>query len=154
VNRQERTARHEAGHAAAAVLLGLPILLVSVIPDAATRGRVRVGPIKGREMAIKAMIVGICGPLEDAESWDEVPTWGLLSHYGDDGAVLAEMAERLGLDRAGWDRVFTLALKFSLTDQYQQLVNEISGTLDYCPQFGPELIEQVHELLRRSDDEL
>jgi hypothetical protein len=149
MNDRERTARHEAGHAAAAVLLAVPIRIVSLVPDATSNGRVTtMGGIDSPEMAVKHMIVGLCGQLEDAETWDEVPSWPLYSHHSPDEAILAEMAELLGLDKAGWDRVFHLALEFSLSDQYERLVSVITGTLEHVPQFGPELIEQVHACVK------
>jgi hypothetical protein len=147
----DQVARHEAGHAVAAVLLGIPVLLIDVIGDAKSLGFVRHAGerITGPDMARKRMVLTLCGPIESAESWDDVPSWPLETHRSTDERNLSVLADYLGLNGAGYRAVFLEALKLTLTDEYRRLYTAITGCLDYTPRIGPELLDELQVIAGR-----
>ncbi|HEX5895515.1 MAG TPA: hypothetical protein VFY47_04240 [Thermoleophilaceae bacterium] len=103
----ERTAAHEAGHACACVLLGVPVRLVDVVGDARTLGVVRHGleQMYNRDDARKRMIIILCGPIEGADHWADVPSWPLNPAASTDEHNLHALAEYQGLDREGYNEI-------------------------------------------------
>ena len=144
----KRVAAHEAGHAVAAVLLGVPVLLIDVVGDATASGRVRHGleQVSDSEDARKRMLLILAGPIMAAQSWDEVPDWPLETHRSTDERNLAMLAGYLGLDEAGYRELFLEALKLTLTDEFCHLHRAVSGCLDFTTRIGPELLEQLQDI--------
>lgn len=99
----ERTAAHEAGHACACVLLGVDVWLIDVAGDAEALGRVRHGleDILSPDDARKRMLIILCGQIEGAEDWDEVPCWPLNPNASTDENNLHALGDYLGLDGDG-----------------------------------------------------
>jgi hypothetical protein len=155
----EQLCRHEAGHACAAALLGLNVQLLDTITryEATPGGGLRVvygvvrhsGGIDDRDSARRRMIVILCGPLEGAESWDEVPSWPLSEDAPTtDEYNLWALADWLGLDEADYREVFREALALSLTSEYRILHQAVTGLLDYVPRLDPGAFEQVRAIVR------
>jgi len=151
VTDQERTAAHEAGHASACVLLGVPVRLVDVVGDARYRGTVRHGleDIRTREDARKRTLIILCGLIEGYEAWDQMPTWPLNPDASTDEYNLHALADYLGLDKAGYWKLEMEALQLTMDSFYRSMHIAITGLLDYRPVIGRELFAEVEALVRR-----
>jgi HK97 family phage prohead protease len=152
----EDLCRHEAGHACAAALFGRSVRLVDTVPRTEPTPGGGLCVIYGetrhsgervvdRASAIRRMVVILCGPLESADSWDEMPHWP-LSEDADttDERNLAALADWLGFDEADYTAVVMEAIKLSLTPAYLILHQAISGLVDYVPRIDAALFERVH----------
>jgi hypothetical protein len=116
----DRLAAHEAGHAAACVALGVPVLLVDTIGDDQVAGRVHHGlEVRTRGDARDRMQIILCGLIESADTWDDMPTWPLRRDASTDEANLSDLADALGLDDAGYQRDCTDALNLTLRPDYR-----------------------------------
>jgi hypothetical protein len=139
----ERTAAHEAGHACACVMLGVPVRVVDVLGDAKSLGYVLHGltdRIRSEDDARKRMLIILCGQIEGADHWAEVPSWPLNPDASTDEHNLDALADWLGLDREGYNEIRGEALNLTLDPFYQSLHVAVSGMLGYFPRIGPELI--------------
>jgi len=147
----ERIAAHEAGHACACVVLGVPVRLVDVAGDATALGRVRHGleQIDNPDDARKRMKIILCGWIESVEDWDELPSWPLNPNASTDEHNLATLADYLELDSRSYDDVRFEALKLTLDRDYKMLHVAITGMLDYTPRIGPELSGRLVGIARR-----
>jgi hypothetical protein len=134
----ERIAAHEAGHACACVVLGVPVRLVDVSGDATAYGRVRHGleEIKSRADARKRVLIILCGLIEGAEDWDELPAWPLETHRSTDEYNLHALADYLGLDKAGYSALEMEALKLTLDPFYRVLHVAVTGCSTTSPASG------------------
>jgi hypothetical protein len=156
----EETCRHEAGHACAAALLGMSVRLIDTVPRheltpggglCTIFGVVRHSGerIVDRESARNRMLVILCGPIESAESWLDVPHWPLDEHADTtDERNLWALADWLGYDRSDYHEVLTDAIELTLTREYQMLHMAVTGMLDYTPRIDAVLFEQLHEITR------
>jgi hypothetical protein len=146
----ERIAAHEAGHACACVVLGVPVRLIDVAGDATALGRVRHGleQVTSRDDARKRMKIILCGLIEGADDWDEVAPWPLNPNASTDELNLDGLAEYLGLDSTSYDAVRFEALRLTLDPEYRMLFVAITGMLAYQPRIGPELIARLQRLAR------
>ena len=152
MNDQERLVAHEAGHACACVLLGVPVRLVDVAGDATTLGRVRHGleEIRTPDDARKRMIIILCGPIESADDWGAVPPWPLNPNASTDEHNLAALADYLGLDKRGYEHIACEAVQLAASDEYQILHGAITGMLGYHPRIGPDTIEDLQRMTREA----
>lgn len=156
----EQLCRHEAGHACAAALLGLSVRLVDTVPRAeATPGGglyVIFGEVRhsgerivDRESARRRMIVSLCGPLESAEGWDDMPHWPLSEHADTtDERSLWALADWLELDERGYHEILLEAIDLTLAREYRLLHTAVTGMLDYVPRVDPDLFLRLHTLAR------
>lgn len=147
----ERTAAHEAGHACACVMLGVPVRLIDVVGDARSLGLVRHGleQIHNRDDAHKRMIIVLCGQIEGADHWAHVPSWPLNPDASSDEHNLDALADYLGLDERGYNDIALEALNLTLDPFYQSLHVATVGMLGYFPRIGPELIGRLVGIARR-----
>jgi hypothetical protein len=146
----ERTAAHEAGHACACVLLGVPVRLVDVVGDARSLVVVRHGleQMYNRDDARKRMVIILCGQIEGADHWAEVPSWPLNPNASTDEHNLDALAEYLELDRAGYNEIAAEALNLTLDPFYQSLHVAVTGMLGYFPNIGPKMLGRLVGLAR------
>ena len=146
----ERTAAHEAGHACACVMLGVPVRVVDVVGDAQAAGYVRHGleQMYNRDDARKRMVIILCGQIEGADHWAEVPSWPLNPGASTDEYNLDALADWLGLDREGYNEIAHEALNLTLDPLYQSLHVAVSGMLGYFPRIGPELLGRLVGIAR------
>jgi len=151
----ERIAAHEAGHACACVLLGVPVRLVDVAGDAKALGRVRHGleDIKTPDDARKRMLIVLCGQIEGADHWHEVPSWPLNPNASTDEYNLHALAEYLRLDERGYNKIAGEALALTLAPEYQMLHVAITGMLGYFPRIGPAMIDRLYRMVREAREE-
>jgi hypothetical protein len=122
----ERTAAHEAGHACARVVLGVPVRLIDVVGDATALGVVRhdLEQSNNRDDARKRTLIILCGQIEGADHWAHVPSWPLYREVAVD------------------------ALNLTLDPLYQSLHVAVTGMVGYTPRIGPKLIGRLIGLAR------
>src|SRR5665809_15355 len=144
VNEQERqTALHEAGHACAAIVLGLDVSLVSRWSPHPHLwlGETRLPDLfddldrdKARDIA--KMI--LCGPIMADQ---EVPTWPLSKSNTGDETQLAILAEYMRLDESGWLGVRAAAFELTTTDEYCRLFEGVTGLLEHFPRLDTAMLK-------------
>jgi len=156
----ERTAAHGAGHTCAAALLGLSVRLIDTVPRqertpggglCTISGEVRHSGerIVDRESARTRMVVILCGLIETAECWEDMPCWPLQENADTtDEHNLWALIDWLGLDHADYRRVLIEALELTMSDEYCLLHQAVTGMLDYTPRIDAALFEQVREIVR------
>jgi hypothetical protein len=142
----EDVADHEAGHACAAVCLGVPVKLIDVAGDGISRGWVShgLGEVASVDDAVKRMVIILCGLIES----DCLPEWPLDPSQSRDEHNLQVLAEWLGLDERGYRDVQLQALKLSYSPAYLRLHSAITGTLDFTPRIDAALLEQLQMIVR------
>jgi hypothetical protein len=132
----EDVARHEAGHVAMALTLGVPVKCVGL--DGAG-GFVEYSPHSHtREGALRRMMIILGGLFETAESGDDLPRWPLDPLDGpdcerQDRTLLAELAERVGLTERDYNSIEATALRLSATSDFDRIVVGITGAMGYRP---------------------
>ena len=156
----EDLCRHEAGHAAAAALLGLTVRLIDTVPRTEATPGGGLCMIYGetlysgvrivdRESARKRMIVSLCGPIESSESWEDLPHWPLSEHADTtDERNLQALADWLELDEHGYHEIVLEAIELSLTPEYRILHQATTGMLDYTPRIDADLFLRLHTIAK------
>ena len=119
-------AAHEAAHATTALILGLPILTVSVKPDATTNGRVAIRYADTYEDMRKRISVILSGIVESGDP----PQWPLRTDRSTDEANLRQVADRLSLDAAGYNEAVRKALDRTTSTPYVRLHTAIAHALE------------------------
>jgi hypothetical protein len=148
----ERLAAHEAGHACACVMLGVPVRVVDVVGDVKSLGYVLHGltdRVGSEDDARKRMLIILCGQIESADDWADVPSWPLNPNASTDEHNLDALADYLGLDREGYNEIALDALNLTLDPLYQSLHVAVTGMLGYFPRIGPELLDRCVGIARR-----
>jgi hypothetical protein len=156
----EDVCRHEAGHAAAATLLGLMVRLVD------TTARTEPTPggglcivygsvhyrevITDRDSARRRMVVILCGPMESANGWDDLPHWPLDEHADTtDERNLWALCDWLDLEERDYRKVMLEAIELTLTNEYRIPHTAVTGMLDNTPRIDAALFERVREIARK-----
>jgi hypothetical protein len=147
----EEIARHEAGHAAMAVTLGIPVRLVAAD---ASGGRVEYLERNTRSGAIHSLMVILAGIVEYARDDDDLPEWPIEVNGGREGERydrehLKHLAERLSLTESDWRTIVIATLTLSARPEYQRLITAACGLLDYTPVIDRELLAQVVAIAER-----
>jgi hypothetical protein len=104
--------------------------------------------VTSRDDARRRMLIILCGLIEGADDWDDIPEWPLRTNASSNELNLQAMAEYLGLDRESYDALRFEALRLTLDREYQLLFGAITGMLAYHPRIGPELIARLQRLAR------
>ena len=99
--------------------------------------------------ARKRIIIILCGQIESAEDWDELPSWPLRTHASTDEHNLAALADYLDLDERSYNDLKFEASSVTLGRDYQMLHAAITGMLSYTPRIGPELLGRLVGIARR-----
>ena len=139
MNVAERIADHEAAHATAALLLGLPVLSVSVKPDATTNGRVAIRYADTDEDMHKRMSVILSGMVESGDT----PQWPLRTDRSTDEANLRQVADCLGLDESGYDKAVRQTFDLTTTRPYLRLHAAVSHALEQHQQFDEQALRTL-----------
>jgi hypothetical protein len=130
-----------------------PVRLVDVVGDARSRGWVSHGleDIRTPEDARKRMIIALCGPIEAADEWGEVPSWPLNPNASTEYNLHA-LAEYLGLDERGYKRIAREALELTCRPDYYMLHQAVSGMLGYFPRIGPHMLARLQRIARDASE--
>jgi hypothetical protein len=115
------TARHEAGHAVAALHYNCPLAHVTIEQDGYKLGTTRIGVQKPEDA-----IVLFCGPLAEKDWQEFVPGRSVeISTYGVDEGALRYLAEHFG----DLNSYYTEALSFMSDSLIQQQIDRVAAAL-------------------------
>jgi hypothetical protein len=147
---RERIAAHEAGHACACVMLGVPVRLVDVAGDATALGRVRHGleDVRTPEDVRKRMLIILAGLIEGADEWGDYPSWPLNPNISTDEHNLAALCDYLKLDERGYRSIACETVQLAATPEYQMLHGAVTGMLGYFPTIGEATIRWLEQMTR------
>jgi len=135
----DQVAAHEAGHAVACVLLGVPVSLIDTIGDEHTTGRVfHDHQIVTRGDAIDRMKIVLAGLIESAEHPDDLPEWPLRpgivkGSYVSDEHALFLIAQAIDLTEDEYRRVVIETLQLTTSRGYRLLHTAVCGFADHVP---------------------
>jgi hypothetical protein len=154
-------APHEARHAAAALLLGVPVVKATAIPEFAPDGEldlghVELGPERWEyEDVRKRALVTLVGEMGDRADWPP-PHPSHPSMQGktptrphNDGARLWKAIDALGMDENDYEVLVQEARDLVKRRDFRQLEIGVQWLLEQGHEVGPELCEQVQEITRR-----
>lgn len=146
---EERVVAHEAGHLAACLILGVDVWVVDTIGDEKHAGYVThtvndSDPASARDR----MLVILCGMLEGADDWDDMPTWPLRTDRSTDEKNLHHLAEMHGLDERAYNSVELDAINLTLRPDFRQLVVATCGVCDFAPRFGTEMVDRIRTIAK------
>lgn len=147
---RETIARHEAGHAAMCMILGVSVKVIDTIGDGGTTVGYTVHnlDVTDRTTALHRMMVLLAGLIESADDWEQIPKWPLRHGMpGSDETGLAILADALALTAKGYDDLLHQTINIMLTREYLMLHSTITGVLDYHPRVGPELIARIQHAI-------
>jgi hypothetical protein len=150
----EEIARHEAGHAAMAIFLGIDVRYMGFAPDG---GIVEYGaPFSHTpEGAVYRMMIVLGGLIESARDGDDIPDWPIDPDAGRNGEqhdrqMLKTLGERLRFTDSEWRRILIAALTVSTNDFYRALVVAACGLLDHTPIIDRALLGQAIAIAERN----
>ena len=146
MNDRERLAAHEAGHAVACMMLGATVLLIDTIGDERYAGHVTHNHQlrTNADVRDRALII-LCGLIESADEFDDIPRWPLSHTNTSDEHHLALIVEHLDLNASEYSDLVLEAIRLTLKPAYQHMHVAITGLLDYTPRIDRRLL---HELTR------
>jgi hypothetical protein len=125
----ESSARHEAGHAVAALILQIPILEVEVGPD---RSHITVARYwEDASECRDRMLMTIAGPIMADQA---LPDWPLdFGTEEGDERQMAVYADRLNLDAAGYRDLVLDAYRLTTSPKFERLFEATTGMLERRP---------------------
>jgi hypothetical protein len=146
VTEQEwQTAMHEAGHACAAIVQGLPVSLVRRwAPD--TSRELGATYLPGfaedldREKVRKAAIMVLCGPIMGDE---DPPDWPLSDTNTSDERLLKLFCEHLGLTHANYHGLCAEAYKLTTTQVFCDLFAAVTGFFETFPTLDRRILREA-----------
>jgi hypothetical protein len=154
-------APHEARHVAAAMLLGVPVVKATAIPEFTPDGeldlgRVELGPERWEyEDVRKRALVTLAGEMGDRDDWPP-PHPSHPSMQGkvparahNDGAKLWEAIDALGMDELDYEVLVQEARDLVKRRDFRQLEVGVSYLLEEGHEIGPDLLERVQEITRQ-----
>jgi hypothetical protein len=152
-------AEHEARHAAAARLLGLPLREVRLFDEGETAGVTRVDSDKITSRTHghvkKLMVMIMCGAIDDYlwppiyPPFEQPPA---DEHTASDEAGLATLAKILRLDRQGWDALVDRAHELSERPEFQALEHGFATALEAGEILDEERIAEIEEIVHRRQE--
>jgi hypothetical protein len=134
----EDVARHEAGHAVACILLGIPVAGARIEwgPDGWLTGGSTLTPglfADGldKERAHDIVVMVMCGPIMEGRDLPEWPP-SRVAHQLDE-RYMAIYSDYLGLTEASWHGLCGEAYHFTCTDEFCRLWEAVTGLLERVP---------------------
>ena len=154
-------ARHEARHVAAAMLLDVPVVAASAIPqidgdELVSLGHVNLGPesYTYEDVYNRALVV-LVGELGDRDDWppphpsDPSMQGKAPAQVGNDGDRLWKAIHALGLDELQYDLLVHEARDLVKRRDFRQLEVGVTYLLEQGHTVGPELLERVRDITRQ-----
>lgn len=154
-------APHEARHVAAAILLGVPVVKATAVPEFTPDGeldlgQVTLGPERWEyEDVRKRALVTLAGEMGDRDDWPP-PHPAHPSMQGkvparpeNDGAKLWKAIDALGMDESDYEVLVQEARDLVKRRDFRQLEVGIGWLLEQSHEVGPELRERVREVTRQ-----
>jgi hypothetical protein len=135
-------AMHEAGHAAMALLLGVPLLAIDVVGNERYAGWVTHGI---PEDGVRRALVILGGLLQTRDSHQLA--WPIDPDESTDHRHLAEIIARWRIDRQTGEKIVTYALRLASSNEYWQYVSSITGVLDHHPVLDGRLLDALERSL-------
>ena len=154
-------APHEARHVAAAILLGVPVVEASAIPqidgdEVLSLGHVALGPESVTyEDVYNRALVTLCGELGERDDWppphpsDPLMQGKAPARLGNDGGRLWKAIGALGLDKLGYELLVQEARDLVKRVDFRRLEVGVSYLLEQGHTVGPDLVERVREITRQ-----
>jgi hypothetical protein len=154
-------APHEARHVAAAMLLGVPVVDASAIPEIDGDELVSLGHVDlgleswTYEDVRNRALVTLVGYLGERDDWPPPHPSGpsmrgkAPAHPGNDGAKLWKAIEALGMDKLGYLRLVQEARDLVKRRDFRRLEVGVTYLLEQGHRVGPELLEQVRDITRQ-----
>jgi hypothetical protein len=136
---------HEAAHGAAAMMVGLAVRAVSIVPGYGARGYalVRVDPRSSRD-AVRQIVATLAGLLE-VFNWQEF-RWGRLNpQRSNDEADILGLIEHWNISEQAYEQLLSTTLRLMATREFDRLLSLIVAVLDYHPVVGEPLLELIEE---------
>jgi hypothetical protein len=154
-------APHEARHVAAAMLLGVPVVKATAVPEFTPDGELDLGRVDmdpGRweyEDVRKRALVTLTGEMGDRADWPP-PHPSHPSMQGkaptrpdNDGARLWKAIAALGMDEPQYELLVQEARDLVKRRDFKQLEVGIGWLLEQGHEVGPELCERVQDITRQ-----
>ena len=154
-------APHEARHVAAAMLLGVPVVKATAVPEFTPDGEldlghVQLGPARSEyEDVRKRALVTLAGEMGDRDDWPP-PHPSHPSMKGkvparahNDGAKLWAAIDGLGMDETDYGVLVQEARELVKRRDFRQLEVGVGWLLEQGHEIGPELCERVREVTRQ-----
>jgi hypothetical protein len=146
---QEDTARHEAGHCAMALIVGLPVRAVG-LDDHGGYCAYYAEP-RTRRDAVKRILTTLGGVIESVHPSDLLQ-WPIRPHdapapYVHDCSTIARLIDAFHFTEPDYRTLLDVAVRLTLTAEYRQLVVAVSGLLDYAPQLDAAHIAAIDRRL-------
>jgi hypothetical protein len=155
------SAPHEARHVAAAMLLGVPVVKASAVPEFTPDGELDLGRVDmdgGRweyDDVRKRALITLVGEMGDRADWPP-PHPAHPSMKGkqparpdNDGARLYEAVAALGMDEIDYAVLVQDARDLVARRDFKALEVGVTYLLEQGQEVGPELLERVREVTRR-----
>jgi hypothetical protein len=154
-------APHEARHVAAAMLLGVPVVKASAVPEIGADGEldlghVQLGPERWEyEDVRKRALVALAGEMGDRDDWPPPhPSHPSMrgktpARPGNDGDRLWKAIEALRMDELEYDLLVQEARDLVKRRDFRRLEVGVSYLLEQGHTVGPELLERVREITRQ-----
>lgn len=153
--RRKRLARHESGHAAAALVLGRDIDRIEITDRG---GQVHLSPYETTpEHDREDLLILLSGALcEGRPCWP--PSWIELTldveadqDVSSDVAWLRKRIDRLGLDETDWDRIVLEARQLIARSDFNRIELALKTALAHAPVLDTETVRRITRIARRKD---
>jgi len=154
-------APHEARHVAAALLLGVPVVEATAVPQLADDGELELGRVEleparpDYEDVRNRALVTLAGPMGDREDWPPPhPSHPSMqgkqpARAGNDGDRLWKAIELLGMDELQYELLVKEAELLIMRRDFRRLEAAVETLLREGYAVGPELLKRVHQITRQ-----
>jgi hypothetical protein len=155
------SAQHEARHVTAALLLGVPVVKATAVPEFTADGELDVGHVTlGPDRWVyedvrKRALITLVGEMGDTDGWPpphpshpsmkgKVPT-----RPDNDGAQLWKAIAALGMDEIAYEVLVQEARELVKRSDFRKLEIGVGWLLEQGHEIGPELCERVRDITRQ-----